>query len=245
MKKEIKISSPIIILLESQLPENIGFSARAMLNFGVRNLRLVNPKPKFNSKKMLSTSAGAIDSKKFNITFHSSLEDAIKDISFLFATTARKRDINKPIISPLEAAKKILSSSQKGAKTGILFGAEKSGLKNSDLVKADKIINISSNPDFGSVNLAMSVLVVSYEYYMQTIKIQNSFNSTQQMPANKEELLFFISRLIKMLSDRNFFSPKEKRKSMVNNIEAIFSRNNLTKQEINTLHGIITSLSKN
>ena len=247
---KININSPAIILVEPQLGENIGFSARAMLNFDINNLRIVNPREGWPNKKAISTSAGAIDSKKSEINIYNTLEDATEDISYLLATTARKRDLNKPVISPEEASENLLHAQMKGASTGIMFGGEKSGLKNSDLVKADEIINIKSDSEFSSINLAMSVMIISYQWYVQKMNFINKnklIETTikQDNYASKKELNFFVSRLISLLSCGDFFTPVEKKESMINNIEAIFTRSNLTSQELRTLHGIISSLIKN
>ena len=247
---KIKIDSPAIILVEPQLGENIGFSARAMLNFDINNLRIVNPREGWPNKKAISTSAGAIDSKKSEINIYNTLEDATEDISYLLATTARKRDLNKPVISPEEASENLLHAQMKGASTGIMFGGEKSGLKNSDLVKADEIINIKSDSEFSSINLAMSVMIISYQWYVKKMNFINKnklIKTTikQDNYASKKELNFFVSRLISLLSCGDFFTPVEKKESMINNIEAIFTRSNLTSQELRTLHGIISSLIKN
>ena len=247
---KININSPAIILVEPQLGENIGFSARAMLNFDINNLRIVNPREGWPNKKAISTSAGAIDSKKSEINIYTTLEDATEDISYLLATTARKRDLNKPVISPEEASENLLHAQMKGASTGIMFGGEKSGLKNSDLVKADEIINIKSDSEFSSINLAMSVMIISYQWYVKKMNFINKnklIKTTikQDNYASKKELNFFVSRLISLLSCGDFFTPVEKKESMINNIEAIFTRSNLTSQELRTLHGIISSLIKN
>ncbi len=247
---KININSPAIILVEPQLGENIGFSARAMLNFDINNLRIVNPREGWPNKKAISTSAGAIDSKKSEINIYNTLEDATEDISYLLATTARKRDLNKPVISPEEASENLLHAQMKGASTGIMFGGEKSGLKNSDLVKADEIINIKSDSEFSSINLAMSVMIISYQWYVKKMNLINKnklIKTTikQDNYASKKELNFFVSRLISLLSCGDFFTPVEKKESMINNIEAIFTRSNLTSQELRTLHGIISSLIKN
>ena len=241
-----KLVSPVIILVEPQLPENIGFSARAMFNFGITKLRLVNPQESWPNEKAISTSAGALESKKFHVTVHDDLEQAIDDVTYLFATTARKRDINKTSVSPIVAGKQIYNFGEKKKLCGVLFGGEQSGLKNNQLVKADKLINIKSNSEFSSINLAMSVLIVAYEYSIQKIGIKNFLEySKLQEIAKKKELNFFTSRLINLLNEKNFFEPKEKKKNMIDNIESIFTRNNLSEQELKTLHGIISSLIKN
>ena len=248
-KQRLKLNPPIIILVEPQLGENIGFAARAMLNFNITSLRLVNPRESWPNKQAISTSAGAIDSGKSNVSLHNNIEEATEDISYLLATTARNRDLNKPVLSPIEAAESLLHAQIKGMSTGIVFGAEKSGLKNSDIIKADAIVNIYSNSKFSSINLAMSVLIISYQWYSRKIEFIESGKLPKQKnlkknSANKKELNFFISRLLTLLSDNDFFSPSEKKQSMVNNIEAIFTRSYLTPQELRTLHGILSNLIK-
>ena len=238
--------SPIIILIEPQLGENIGSACRAMLNFNVKNLRLVNPRDGWPNPDANAMSAGALNDKSFKVSVFNNLNEASKDISYLLATTARHRDINKPIYNTTEAILNIINAQKSGLKTGIIFGGEKSGLNNDDLVKADGVINIACNRNFTSINLSMSVLTICYQWFIEKNIISNLSQhiiyKDKNMPT-KAELNYFIDRVIKLLEDSKFFKPEEKKKVMINNIEAIFTRNNLTLQELKILHGIITSIT--
>jgi len=239
--------SPIIILVEPQLGENIGSACRAMLNFNVKNLRLVNPRDGWPNPDANAMSAGALNDKSFKVSVFNNLNEASKDISYLLATTARHRDINKPIYNTTEAILNIINAQKSGLKTGIIFGGEKSGLNNDDLVKADGVINIECNRNFSSINLSMSVLTICYQWFIEKNIISNLSQhiiyKDKNMPT-KAELNYFIDRVIKLLEDSKFFKPEEKKKVMINNIEAIFTRNNLTLQELKILHGIITSITR-
>jgi len=239
--------SPIIILVEPQLGENIGSACRAMLNFNVKNLRLVNPRDGWPNPDANAMSAGALNDKNFNVSVFKNLNEASKDISYLLATTARPRDINKPIYNTKEAILNIINAQKSGLKTGVIFGGEKSGLNNDDLVKADGVINIDCNKNFTSINISMSVLTICYQWFIEKHIISNvsqDIIDKEKNLATKSELNYFIDRLIKLLEDSKFFKPDEKKKAMIKNIEAIFTRNNLTLQELKTLHGIITSITR-
>tara|TARA_B100001175_G_scaffold272133_1_gene245148 strand:+ start:559 stop:1293 length:735 start_codon:yes stop_codon:yes gene_type:complete len=241
----MKLLAPCIILVEPQLGENIGASCRAMLNFGVSDLRLINPRDGWPNIKANAMAAGALEDKTFNVTVYKDIKEATYDVSYLLATTARIRDMNKPVFNSKEGIDKLIIAQNQGLKAGIIFGGEKSGLNNEDLVKADALINIESNQNFSSINLSMSVLLICYEWFFNITKLNKLTDisiKNEKVMANKSELNYFIDRLVSILDSTNFFTPNEKRKVMINNIEAIFTRNNLTLQELNTLHGIISSI---
>ena len=241
----MKLLAPCIILVEPQLGENIGASCRAMLNFGVYDLRLVNPRDGWPNIKANAMAAGALEDKTFNVTVYKDIKEATYDVSYLLATTARIRDMNKPVFNSKEGIDKLIIAHNQGLKAGIIFGGEKSGLNNEDLVKADALINIENNQNFSSINLSMSVLLICYEWFFNITKLDKLSDisiKNEKVMANKSELNYFIDRLVSILDSTNFFTPDEKRKVMINNIEAIFTRNNLTLQELNTLHGIISSI---
>tara|TARA_B100000427_G_scaffold33305_2_gene24294 strand:+ start:3025 stop:3759 length:735 start_codon:yes stop_codon:yes gene_type:complete len=241
----MKFLTPSIILIEPQLGENIGSTSRAMLNFGVSDLRLVNPRDGWPNTKANAMAAGALEDRNFNVTLYDNIKDATADISYLLATTARIRDMNKPVFNTKDGIEKLIHVQNMGNKTAIIFGGEKSGLNNQDLVKADALINIHNNKNFSSINLSMSVLIICYEWFLNTSKNNKlSYIKTnkQEIMPSKNELNYFIDRLISILDNSDFFNPDEKRKVMINNIEAIFTRNNLTLQELNTLHGILSSI---
>ena len=241
----MKLLAPCIILVEPQLGENIGASCRAMLNFGVSDLRLINPRDGWPNIKANAMAAGALEDKTFNVTVYKDIKEATYDVSYLLATTARIRDMNKPVFNSKEGIDKLIIAQNQGLKAGIIFGGEKSGLNNEDLVKADALINIENNQNFSSINLSMSVLLICYEWFFNITKLDKLTDisiKNEKVMANKSELNYFIDRLVSILDSTNFFTPDEKRKVMINNIEAIFTRNNLTLQELNTLHGVISSI---
>ena len=241
----MKFLTPSIILIEPQLGENIGSTSRAMLNFGVSDLRLVNPRDGWPNTKANAMGAGALEDKNFNVTLYDNIKDATADISYLLATTARIRDMNKPVFNTKDGIEKLIHVQNMGNRTAIIFGGEKSGLNNQDLVKADALINIHNNKNFSSINLSMSVLIICYEWFLNTSKnnkLSSIKTNKQEIMPSKNELNYFIDRLISILDNSDFFNPDEKRKVMINNIEAIFTRNNLTLQELNTLHGILSSI---
>jgi tRNA/rRNA methyltransferase len=224
---------PCIILNEVQLAENLGMVLRAMLNFGFKNLRLVNPKVNFANKKTIASSAGAYDIISNNIKVFNSLEACIEDIECLCATSVRKRDLDSFVGDP------------KNTNTiGFLFGPEKAGLKNSDLALANMIINIPTNKAFGSLNLAMSVNIICYEWYLKNNNIKNLKHFHEKDIAKKKEVTFFSDRLIQILHETNFFINSEDQDKLKNNLKNIFFKNNLTNKELRILHGVITNIKK-
>ena len=235
---------PKIILVEPQMGENIGSAARAMLNFGLNELNLIKPRDTWPNVKANATSAGALEHSSFKVEVLDNLDESIKDTSYIISTTARKRDINKPVLNASDAIRNIYEYYNKGLKTAIIFGGEKSGLNNSDLVKTDAIVSINTNTKFSSINLSMSVFALCYQWNIENNNLLNDDNNNlnKNINANKNELIFFIDRLVNILDSNNFFIPKVKRKSMLKNIEAIFTRNNLSSQELRILHGIISNL---
>ena len=230
-----------IILVEPQLSENIGTSARAMLNFGLESLSLVSPKQNHLSLRSVRASAGADFVLKNARTFQS-VEEAISDTSYVFACTVRKRDMVKPYCGPAEL-KNILSSLPKKSNVGIMFGREKSGLTNEQISFADMILQIPTNPKFSSLNLAQAVAIISSEINRIDKKYDNNdiFNGNSVI-AKKEEVIGFFDHLERALNVSGFLRPIEKKETMMINIRNIFTRSSLNRQDVQTLRGIITSL---
>ena len=235
--KSKKNFSPIIILFEPQLEENIGAVARAMLNFNFHNIRIIKKgwKP---SKVTFKNSAKADEILK-NAKVFNNLEDAINDLHYIFATSNRKRDLNTDVVNLKKGARII--NNNKNFKVGILFGPERSGLTNEAISLSDKIIEIPLNKNFKSLNLAQSVLLVVYELFnLNLYKI----NSVKKKKTKKKELLIFFKVLQNYLEKVNFFKVKEKKKIMMRNIKAIFNKAELTEKEVKILLGIIKNLTK-
>lgn len=231
---------PAIILVRPQMAENVGMVARAMMNCGLYELRIVSPRENHLSDKAISASSGAGEILEKATVFHS-LDEAIADLNFILATTARERGMNKVVYTPEPAIKLIQDKTAQGQKCGILFGAERTGLENHELVMADGIIEIPLNPLHCSLNLSQAVLLIGYEWFKLTGKAKISEPSTN-IPATKAELDFFLKHLETELEKRGYFRFFDKKERMQRNLRNIFTRNNLTTSEIRTLHSVVNDL---
>jgi tRNA/rRNA methyltransferase len=234
---------PAIILVEPQLGENIGAAARAMLNCGLTELRLVRPRDGWLNERTRAMASGADavldDARPFDST-----EDAIADLTRIYATTARPRDLVKVVETPRFAAAEIRARIGAGDRVGILFGPERTGLVNDDIALADALICVPLNPAFSSLNLGQAVLLIGHEWFQsgdETLSRQLVTNATR--PAEKAELLNFFAHLERELDAAGFLRNAQKRPSMVHNIRSMFARAELTEQEIQTLHGIVKELA--
>jgi tRNA/rRNA methyltransferase len=242
-KQAAAAGGPAIILVDPQLGENIGTSARAMLNCGLTDLRLVRPRDGWPNEKARSAASGA-DKVIDGARLYDSTAEAIADLSRVYATTARQRGMIKRVVTPRRAASEMRKAAAGGVKVGILFGRERSGLENDDIALADAVIAVPLNPAFASLNLAQAVLLVGYEWFQsggKTVASQLIVNATR--PATKAELLNFFTQLERRLIDSGFLRNEDKRPSMVRNIRNLFQRAGLTHQEVRTLHGIVGDLA--
>ena len=227
------------ILHKPQLSENIGACARAIKNFDFKKLVIVNPKPIFPNDKILATSVGAKDivrqSKKYD-----NLEKALGKIDILIATSARFRNKNIKHIN-LEDLKKINFKKR----VGFLFGSEASGLSNDEVSYANYTLQIPSNPDFKSLNLSHSLIIIA-QYVASLIKLKNiPFKKSKKVKsATKKEIQSMLSLCIKNLDEINFFRPKEKRSKMLENLRNIFYKMDLSDKETRILSGVFASLGK-
>lgn len=239
--------SPSIILINPQLPENVGMAARAMMNCGLSDLRIVDPawvkknEPLIHDKAV-GASSGA-DSIIQNLKNFDTVEEAISDIGFLMATSARKHAMYKEVFEPEPAMHHMRNFFSIDNKCAFMFGGEKAGLKGEHVALADALITVPLNPAYSSLNLAQAVLLVSYEWMKSGQKLQN-IQQEDITPAPREELLGFFEHLEDELDQSGFLRVKDKRPLMVRNIRNMFSRANLTHQEICTLRGMITFLTK-
>ncbi len=242
-----QLNAPTIILVEPQLGENIGMAARAMLNCGLTDLRLVNPRDGWPNDSAQAASAGA--EQVINATkIFKNTQEAVADLNLVFATTARKRDMTNRILTPRKAALEMHDTlSALNGSVGVLFGPEAKGLKNEDVTQADAIIMIPVNPLFSSLNLAQAVFVIGYEWYLKIIKTKPSKEfliPKKNQQAKKSELNGIIQHLVDELDQTGFFHVHEKRSAMIRNLRNIFQRACLTEQEARTLRGVISSLTK-
>lgn len=233
--------APSIILVRPQMAENIGMVARAMMNCALSDLRLVCPRESHLSEKAISASSGAqiiLEQAKV----YPSLSEAMADIQFALATTARPRDMTKPVYHP-EKAIHLLSDKILIQKTALLFGAERTGLENDELIMADGIIEIPLNPLHSSLNLSQAVLLMGYEWFKHQFNHDNSrFVSGGAEPATKQELEALFIHWEDALDKRGYFRFPDKRERMQRNLRNIFTRTGLTQAEVKTLHGVVCDL---
>ena len=228
-----------IILVEPQMGENIGATARAMKNFALSDLRLVSPRDGWPNEKAKSMSVGAIDLIENAKIFESILE-AVEDLEYVYAATAAPRDMNKNYILSRELNLDISQNKN----IGIMFGRENSGLNNQEISYANKILTIDTDVNFSSLNIAHSVAVICYELFQGKNQVCNDLENVQEVATNKE-LEYFYDHLFNTLDEKSFFKTLEKKEHMSLKIRNLFGRiDNLSKQEVQTLRGIIASLSK-
>ena len=228
------------ILVRPQMGENIGSAARAIKNFNIKYLRIVNPRCNWPSQKALATSVGAKDILK-SAKVYNSIEKAIGDLDIIFASTSRIRKVNKEIISILDFKKKV----EKKRKIGILFGPEASGLSNDEISYANYLVKIPTNKKFSSLNLSHSVIIFCFELFQYFSNKKAIYKSGYKSSvAKKSEVNKFLSFIVDKLDKKGFLQPGHKRKSMIRNINNIFHRLNLSEQEIRILLGIFSTLNE-
>lgn len=241
MTSKIKKNSPVFILINSQMAENIGMAARAMLNCGIHEMRLVSPRESHLSDKAISASSGA-EIILQNAKIYSTTEDAIADCNYIYATTARRRGMIKPISTAHYATTEIIKNPN--YKYGILFGPERTGLHNKDVCLSNEIIEIPLNPEHCSLNLSQAVLLVGYEWYQQHISApEHQFILGKTNFADKEKIMIFLKSIEQKLENSGIFHQPEKKENMLINLRNIFTRSNITEQELNTLYGVINHLN--
>ncbi|HEX9881638.1 MAG TPA: RNA methyltransferase [Hyphomicrobium sp.] len=247
--------TPAILLMEPQLADNVGMVARAMANFGLDTLRLIAPRDGWPNEKARIAASGANyvidDAAPFP-----TLGAAVGDLNWLAATTARQRDLRKPVMTPIEAVAEMRARIAKGERCGVLFGRERNGLETTEIANADALVMIPVNTRFASLNLAQAVLILGYEW-MRTSPVQSlgrvttyetpiapGLNLGADRPATKEELLGFFDHLETELDRLGFFNPSYKRDTVARNLRTMFSRMGATEQEVRTLRGIVATLAK-
>lgn len=227
-----------IILVAPQMGENIGASARAMKNFALSDLRIVQPRDGWPNYKAEAMSVGAIDLIR-DAKIFSTIEEAVSDLSYIYATTGVSRDMHKQYVSSKNLATDLPSSTR----VGIMFGRENNGLANDEINYANKILVIDTVKDFTSLNLAHAVAVVAYELFSRQNQIAVIENSDFE-PVLQSEINFFYEQLFTKLSDKGFFRVLGKEPLMSGKIRNIFNRiDKLSKSELQTLYGIMSVLS--
>ena len=234
---------PAIILVRPQLGENIGTAARAMLNCGLMDMRIVAPRDGWPNVKALNAASGA-DAVIGGVQIFDTVADAVGELDLVYATTARGREMVKPVLTPRQAAESLRARPE--ARAGILFGPERSGLDNDDVSLADAIIEVPLNPAFSSLNLAQAVLILSYEWRTAggEISLQEAPAAGQIPTATKSEIINFFNMLEDELKKRDFYPTPAMQPKMARNMRNMFQRIQLSQQDVQSLFGIFKALSR-
>lgn len=238
------VKTPAVILVNPQLGENIGAACRCMLNFGLTELRLVAPRDGWPNPAADAMAAGALPVLQ-NTKIFETTGEAVADLKFVLAATARRRELEIPVIGTDEVGPAIRAYANEGTATGILFGPEKAGLTNADVVLADAILTYPVNPAFQSLNLAQAVNIFAYIWASaEGAAPPELFQKEISGVADRDDLVRMFKHLEDELEDSGFFYPPEKRALMAQNIRAPYTRAKMTAQEVQTMRGIIKALSK-
>jgi len=243
MTEPVPRAQPAILLVQPQLSENIGTAARAMANFGLTDLRLVKPRDGWPSDKARSSASGA-DHVIDRVRVYETLAEAIADLTFVYATTARMREVAKRVVGPHEAAAASFARIASGNAVGFLFGRERTGLNNEEVSLADEILTLPVDPNFSSLNIAQAVLIVAYEWRLVAAGETLPFAAAIAEQAPRDQLIAMFEHLEAALDDAGFFRPTEKRPHITLAIRAMLQRAGLTEQEVRTLRGMIAALER-
>ncbi len=236
--------SPAIILCEPQLGQNIGTTARAMANFGLWDLRLVNPRDGWPNEEAIAAASKA-DHVISRVRVFETTEAAIADLSLVYATTARRRDLQKPVLGPEEAAQRVISHIAGGAGAGILFGRERWGLYNEEVALSDAIVTLPVEAAFASLNIAQAVLILAYEWRRQSdLGQQLLFTDMLADAATKSELVGLFEHLEDALDRAGFFTAPDKRPTVIHNLRTMLGRGTFSAQEVRTLRGVISAIDR-
>lgn len=248
-------AAPAVILVNPQLGENIGTAGRAMANFGLHDLRIVNPRDGWPNDKALAAASGAgwiIDGAQL----HQSLAAALRDFHYVYATTARPRGMTKDVVTPEQAGIDMRARIGRGERVALLFGRERWGLDNDEISLADVIVTAPVDPAFASINIAQAVLLMGYEWYkdqapslgQETPELPAlsgpGLQTPGTRPATKEELFGFFDHLESELDAAGFFKTQDKKPGMLRNLRNLFARAELTEQEVRSLRGVVSSLTR-
>ena len=230
-------AKPVIVLVRPQLGQNIGKAARAMLNFGLIELRLVAPRDGWPNPEAGPAASGA-DIVLEQAEVFASTQEAIADCSHVFASTVRRRDLVMPVVGPEEMADRIAASPNRSA---ILFGPERSGLETEEVALADAIVTVPINPEFASLNLAQAVILLSYEWSKRADLAQPTAKELEP-PAPHGELEGLIAQINNELDAKGYFHPPSRTEATKNTLRTIFTKTNWSSREVKAVRGIIRSL---
>ncbi|MCV2881012.1 RNA methyltransferase [Actibacterium sp. XHP0104] len=233
---------PAFILVNPQMGENIGAAARAMWNFGLDRMRLVAPRDGWPNERAVALASGAgrlLD----DAGLYDTTAQAIADCDYVFATTARARGLTKPVMTPERAMDHARALSAEGKRVGVLFGPERAGLENDDIVRANAIISVPVNPEFASLNLGQCVLLTAYEWRRQTAQIVPEVVEMAKTEwAGHVEVEKLGDHYEDRLVEAGFFFPETKAEGMKQNLRNMWSRMPLTRADVQILHGVMRQM---
>ncbi|GAN88619.1 RNA methyltransferase [Komagataeibacter intermedius] len=237
-------NSPVVILVRPQMAENIGTTARAMANGGLFHMRIVAPRDGWPQERAWRSASGA-DRILESAQVFDTVDDAVADLHHVFATCPRPRHIVKPVLTARGGAAELREMTDRGLKVGLMFGPERAGLDNEDMARADALIRYPLNPAFMSLNLAQAVMIMAYEWWMAADDTPpRTLMTNETHVATRGELDNFMRHLIADLDECGFLRNEQKRPGMVRNLRHFFLRGEVTEQELRTLHGVVTELSR-
>jgi tRNA/rRNA methyltransferase len=233
----VSASKPVIVLVRPQLGQNIGKAARAMLNFGLTEMRLVAPRDGWPNPDAGPSASGA-DVVLEQARLFNTVQEAIADCSTVFASTVRRRDLVMPAVTPEQMADAIVASN---GRTAILFGPERSGLETEDVALSDAIVTVPINPQFGSLNLAQAVILLAYEWSKRS-ELASPTSKALEEPAPRGELEGMITQLEQELDVKGYFHPPSRTQATRNTIRTIFTKTGWSSREVKAIRGIVRSL---
>jgi len=235
--------APVIILNAPQLGENIGAAARVMANFGLSDLRLVNPRDGWPNERAWAAASGADWPLNAARVFERT-EDALADLNLVYATTARPRELQLPILTPRVAAQNLAGAVAAGLRAGLMFGGERAGLETTDIALCQAVVTLPVDTRFKSLNLAQAVAINAYEWRMTVADDAPQAFRNGPPPADGAAMLGLYEHFERELDEAGFFHPPEKRPSMVQNLRSALGRASMTDQEVRTFRGVVTALSR-
>jgi tRNA/rRNA methyltransferase len=232
---------PAFVLIRPQMGENIGAAARAMWNFGLDRMRITSPRDGWPNQKAIAMASGAGRLLDEALMCDSTAE-AVADCTYVYATTARPRELTKPIFTPAHAMKDAAQRIANGEKVAVLFGPERAGMENDDIAKANAIISVPVNPDFASLNLGQCVLLIAYEWRQATVETIPATVSMEGDWASQSEMEALATHYEDRMTDAGFFFPEHKAPSMKLNLRNLWSRMPLTRADAQMLHGVMRQM---
>lgn len=239
-----ELRPPCVVLNEPQLAENIGAVARVMANFGLDDLRLVRPRDGWPQDRAWASASGA-DWVLDGARVFADLGEAIADLRLLYATTARPRELQLPVLTPREAAAELRAAAGAGLAAGLLYGGERAGLETGDVAQCNAVVTIPVDPRHRSLNLAQAVAITAYEWRLGVLdRPSAAFVHNIAAPADQATMQGLFDQLEAELDKGGFFHPPEKKPAMVRNLRVALQRARMTDQEVRTFRGVITALTK-